>query len=186
MNNHNEEDGMNAFDLILILACLLFGWVGYRQGLIIQLISLFSWIIAVWVAYTFTDEVAPVINQWITPDDYQADDGLALLPMDKMISSGIAFLLLFFGTRLLLRVLSSFINVVGKLPIISMVNGIGGLLLAELKLVILLLIGVNLLHVLPWEVGREAVDGSVISQAILQITPDITKSIKELFLGTDG
>ena len=76
---------MNGFDMIVLL--LLAGALiqGYRQGFVMQVTSLLSCILSLWIAFHFTDELAPVLsNLWKLPDSTQ-QGWMTLVPVDKMI-----------------------------------------------------------------------------------------------------
>jgi membrane protein required for colicin V production len=174
---------MNSLDLIVIL--LLAGAVmqGYRMGLVLQAATLASWLAAAWVAWQFTDELAPVIAEtWPLPESMKSG-WLALLPVDRMIHSGISFVLLFIGTRFLLSIVVSLVNQAANLPLISWFNRSGGVIVSLLKTVLVTGMAVHLLHALPWESGRDAVRDSVIARTVLEMTPGVTDELKELFLG---
>jgi uncharacterized membrane protein required for colicin V production len=176
---------LNLFDWILIL--LLIGALiqGYQRGLVLQLASLITYFASLWVAYKFTDELAPELSKlWQMPESVQSG-WLSLFPMEKMIYSAMAFFLLFVGTKLVLSILVSVINQVAKLPVLSLFNRSGGVLFAFVKTLVVIVVVVNILHVLPWAPGQNAVKSSALAQTCLHMTPDLTKEVKDLLHGSN-
>ncbi|SEM98852.1 CvpA family protein [Lihuaxuella thermophila] len=172
---------MNHFDFILVLLLIGLCLRGYQRGLVLQAASLFGLLIGIWAAYQFTDELAPVLSETLPLPEQVSSGWMALLPIDKLIYSGLAFLILLFGSKLILSIAATILNQFATLPVVSLFNRAGGVLVALLQTVLLFIVLVNVLHVLPWTQGQDAVNESMLSQAILQITPDFTRELKELF-----
>lgn len=174
---------MNLLDLVIFL--LLIGALiqGYRRGLVSQVTSLINYILAIWIAFEFTDEFAQVISQlWSLPDS--AKEGwMAFVPVETAIYSLVAFFVLLFGTRLILSLAATLINQVANLPILSLVNRSGGVLFGVAKVLLLTFILVNVLNVIPWSTGQKAVEGSILASAVTGWTPDLTEEFNQLFQG---
>lgn len=175
---------MNLFDFILSLLLVGSSIRGYQRGLVLQAASLFGLFIGIWAAYQFTDDLAPVLSEmWPIPES--ASSGwLSLLPIEKLLYSGLAFFILLIGTKFLLSIAATLINQVAKLPVVSFFNQSGGLVLALVQTLLIFVILVNVLHVLPWQTGQDAVNESLFAQGILTITPDLTEGMKDLFKGS--
>ncbi len=167
-------------DLLCIV--ILFGAaiMGFRQGLLVQLFSLISWIVALWMAYQWSDDLAPFIKDWL----FKGDGWLSFVSIDQLVASLIAFLLLFFVVRFLLRLIQPLLGVIGKLPIVLQLDQLGGLFFSIIKSFVLMIIMVNLLHLLPWEDGQQMIENSFVAQKILSITPHLTQELKERFIGS--
>lgn len=174
---------MNGFDMIVLL--LLAGALiqGYQQGLVMQVTSLVSYLLSLWIAFHFTDELAPVLsNLWDLPDSAQ-QGWMALLPVDKMIYSAMAFFILLIGARWVLSIFASLLNQVASFPVLHSINKAGGAILGLAKVMLITFIMVNVLAVLPWSTGQEAVEGSKVAHAITGWTPDLTRELDRLFQG---
>lgn len=133
------------------LAALVYG---YMNGLIRQLVSLASLVAAYAAAFFFYEEVALVLPIWIPYPNF-ANEQLAFLSqlanMETYFYRTLAFALLFFGTRMVLSIVGSFLNIAARLPVISFFNRWGGVLLAGLEALVLITIAVNVMNVLPYE-----------------------------------
>ncbi|WP_168188595.1 CvpA family protein [Thermoflavimicrobium daqui] len=172
---------MNLFDILIIVLFVFSCIFGYRKGLFTQVFSLVSWILAIGMAYLFTDEFAPIISHLI---GFQNEETLmSLLSMDKLISSVTAFLILFVGAKLILGWIGFLLRPLFRLPVLSLLNQSSGLILGAIKISLLLIIIVNLLYFLPWTTGQRIINESLISQGILEVTPSLTEMFKALFLG---
>lgn len=82
---------MNWFDLAIIGIVLLFSAIGIIRGFIKEVLSLLSWILAFWLAFTFADSASYLLEPYIAA------------PVLRVIA---AFAALFISALLLLTVLS--------------------------------------------------------------------------------
>jgi hypothetical protein len=64
-------------------------------------------------------------------------------------------------------------------------NRSGGVLFAFVKIFVVMVVVVNVLHVLPWTPGQNAVNQSMLAKSFLKITPDLTKEVKDLLSGSN-
>lgn len=172
---------MNLLDLafVLLLAGSIFR--GVQRGLIMQATSLFGLLIGIWVAFQFSDDLAIVFSEWWSLPDSTKEGWLALLPVEKALYSIVAFLVLLFGTKFAISIVSQLLNQIASLPVLSFVNKTGGALLAVISFVLFSVVIVNVLHVLPWEAGQQAIEDSSIAQGLLAITPDLRETFMSVF-----
>ncbi len=169
---------MNLLDGLIVLLLIGGLFSGYRKGLIKETVSLLGVLAAVFVAWQFSPDLGPVLMEIIPLPETVSDSGLPLFLLAKPIYTALAFVLLFLVTRLLLSIVAKILTAVADLPVLAQINGLGGALLGFLKALLLIFVLVNLLHILPWDTGQEAVTGSSISQGILQLTPDFGESVR--------
>jgi len=101
---------MNWFDVSIITVILIFSVIGTIRGLIREVLSLVSWILAFWVAFTFADPVSQVFEPYIDA------------PVLRVIAS---FAALFVITLLLLTLASFLLH---KLLSVSGIRGIDRIL----------------------------------------------------------
>ena len=86
---------MNWLDLTIIGVVLLFAIIGIVRGFIREVLSLASWILAFWAAFSFADPISNMFTSYIDA------------PVLRIIA---AFAALFVGTLLLLTIVSYFIH----------------------------------------------------------------------------
>ena len=114
---------MNWFDVAIIAIVLLFAVIGIIRGFIREVLSLLSWILAFWLAFTFADPTSYFLEPYIEA------------PVLRVIA---AFAALFISALLLLTVISFLVH---KLLAVSGIKGtdraLGGLFGAVKGLVII-------------------------------------------------
>lgn len=168
---------MGGMDWIIIIMIVLGVIQGYRKGLIKEAASLAGIILSLFVAYKFSNDLASVLQGTIPlPESWTQGTITMLLPVEKGIYLFIAFLLLFIVTKILISIIASILTGLANLPVLSQLNGIGGALFGFVKVFVVMMVAVNLLSLLPWTTGQEAVENSSLSQGILDITPSLGDS----------
>ena len=114
---------MNWFDLAIISVVVLFAVIGIIRGFIREVLSLLSWILAFWLAFTFADTTSHLLEPYIDA------------PVLRVIA---AFAALFISALLALTIASFLIH---KLLSVSGIRGtdraLGGLFGAVKGLVII-------------------------------------------------
>ena len=60
---------MNLLDLIIILLIFLSGLIGFFRGFIREALSIIVWLIAIWLAWTFSESTAIAFFTWIDPPE---------------------------------------------------------------------------------------------------------------------
>lgn len=114
---------MNWFDLAIVAIIVLFSVIGIIRGFIREVLSLLSWIVAFWLAFTFADPASYLLEPYIGA------------PVLRVIA---AFTAIFIGALLLLTIASFLIH---KMLAVSGIKGtdraLGGLFGAVKGLVII-------------------------------------------------
>lgn len=166
---------MNIFDGILIIITLMGIAMAYQRGFILQAASVVGWIVSLVIAYRFSGDMAPYLQEIIpNPMSNQEDSGsiwAVLLDFDTWFYTIIAFLLLFFLTRLCISIIARVLNSISKLPILNFVNSILGAVLGFLQMVLISFFLIHLLFFLPWETGQIWVEESTIAYWFLGYSP---------------
>ncbi|WP_169713609.1 CvpA family protein [Paludifilum halophilum] len=163
---------MDGIIVFLIVGGLI---QGYRKGLIKEAASLISVLLALFVAYRYSGDIAPILRENVPwPDSWGSEGMIGLLPVEQALSTVLAFVLLFIVTKILVSTVASVLTGIASLPILAQINRIGGAAFGLVKVLLVVMIAVNLLQLLPWSDGRDIVKESSLSQGILQMTPDLT------------
>ncbi|SUO97603.1 CvpA family protein [Suttonella ornithocola] len=96
-------EGINILDAILGGIVIISALVGIARGLVREILSLAAWVIALWVAYKFSEQVsAQFVSQFIV------DDRISYLA-----SFGLLFILSLFAIGLLNLLIASLFNATG-------------------------------------------------------------------------
>src|SRR5690606_6115598 len=166
---------MNSWDGILLL--LSAGGVirGYRKGLILQAFSLVGAIFALLAAYRFSGDFSRVLMERFP----LSEEVIGLLPIEGILYRVVAFILLFVGVKILISIIARLLTGLFDVPVLSQINRLGGVLLNLIQVFLILFIGVHVMNFLPWEAGREAVQGSLVCQGVLKLTPGLSEQIGE-------
>ncbi|MDG5786936.1 CvpA family protein [Evansella sp. AB-P1] len=171
---------------LLFFALIVSFFVGFRRGLILQVIHLLGFVVAFIVAYLYYQDIAHYIRLWIPYPQLPADSSITLLveafSFEEVYYNGIAFAILFFGTKIVMQIVGSLFDFLAHLPILNMINRwLGGLLgLLEGLLIIVVILHVGALF--QFEIIQETIQNSSFAQMIFEYTPIISNEIKELFL----
>jgi len=129
---------MTFIDIIIVLIVAGGLVLGYRKGLIGQLASIVSWIIAIVLCYK-GGELAQDLFLAIVPS--AASWPLASITV-KTVSLAFAFVLVMLAIRLVSRLFKGALNVVN----LGLLDRVGGSLLFMFKYAFILSIGLNLLY----------------------------------------
>jgi len=96
---------MNGFDLAILGVVLVFAIIGIVRGFIKEVLSLTSWVLSFWVAFTFAETTSHVFDSYIDA------------PLLRLVA---AFAALFICTLLLLSIISYLLH---KLLSVSGIKG---------------------------------------------------------------
>jgi uncharacterized membrane protein required for colicin V production len=174
---------MNLFDGILVLLMAGSCIYGFYRGLIIQIAGLLTMIVALCAAYLLTDRLAPWLQTHFPVFDEGDQAWLHIVSIDRILYSVLAFILIFLIVKMGLSIVVHILSRFTELPGIRFFNRVGGLLLALLQSFILSVLLVYLLRTIPTETMQSTIHDSVMAPMILQVTPDLSEELRNLFLG---
>lgn len=171
--------------LIFVLLIASF-FIGFRRGLILQLIHLTGFIIAFVVAYLYYGDLASQIRLWIPYPQFSSDNPALMLieefNFEHVYYSGIAFAILFFATKILLQIIGSMFDFLAHLPILNIINGWLGGVLCFLETLLILVVVLHITALLPIEFVQDLLKDSVLAKLILDYTPIISNQLKDLWI----
>lgn len=170
---------------ILLIALLVLGVLrGIKRGFILQVFHFISFFVAFFIAVFFYSQLASKLEMFIPYPNLSGGDWalfLDTLPLEAAYYNAIAFAILFFGTKIVLSIISSMLDFVAELPLLSQVNGllgaIFGLFESYLVLFVLLYIG----SLLPIAMIQSMIEGSNIATFMIESTPIFSNQIKSLW-----
>ncbi|NGP44997.1 CvpA family protein [Bacillaceae bacterium SIJ1] len=167
--------------IIFVILCAGF-FIGIRRGLILQVIHMAGLVISFIVAFLYYKEFSQMIKFWI-PYSGGEDGTFALFAdgifLEQTFYQGVAFAVLFFGTKIILQMIGAMLDFLADLPLLSTVNrALGGAFgLIEVYLIIFVLLYVAALT--PVEQVQRSIDDSSIAKVIVEKTPILSQEIKE-------
>ncbi|MFD2169396.1 CvpA family protein [Tumebacillus lipolyticus] len=162
-------------DIIIGCGILLTALNGLRQGLVKQLVSLVGVFLAFFLARSFYDDLAPLFALIVPMPELIPDNPLLQqipgLNLEEQLHGGMAFILVFIVIFLLIQMAGSLIDLIAKLPGLSLLNRVLGLVLGAILGVIFAAVLVNVLALLPYDQLQQALTGSQLAQELLAKFP---------------
>src|SRR5690554_1679057 len=111
---------------LLFMSLVIFFFVGFRRGLILQLVHLVGFFVVFIVANIYFRDLAHYIRLWIPFPELSTESTVTLLvdafQFEDVYYKGIAFAILFFGSKIVLHIVGSLFDFLANLPILNMVN----------------------------------------------------------------
>lgn len=172
-------------DLILLLVLVLGFFIGFRRGFILQIIYFAGFVAAYIVAYFYFDDLAPYLKLWVPFPAPSEDSPLSFLletfNLEKAYYRAVAFVALFFGTKIILHIIGSMLDFLADLPLLSTINGWLGGALGFVEVYLLIFIVLYLGALTPLDIVQSIMNESVIAKGIIENTPIVSGKIKELW-----
>ncbi|WP_416151444.1 CvpA family protein [Salipaludibacillus sp. HK11] len=174
---------MLSFILFFILIISFF--VGFRRGLILQVVHLVGLFVSLAVAYLYYQEVAHYIRLWVPFPQLSEDSSFQLLVesfnVEAVYYNGIAFVALFFISKILLQIVGSLFDFLAHLPILHFLNGWFGGILGFLEGLVVVTVLLHLAAVIQIDLVQATLQGSSFAQMIFDYTPIISDELKEIW-----
>jgi uncharacterized membrane protein required for colicin V production len=170
----------------IILTLLVVGFfIGIKRGFIMQTVRLLSSIAAFIVAYMYAGKLGPKLDLWI-PFPAIGDQGfLNEFVKDTTVETAyyhlIAFFIIFTGTKIILFVIGSMLDVLARIPVLKQVNSIAGGALGLVEVYLLIFVLLIIGSKLPVESIQYSMQSSYLSEIIVEKTPFISEGIKNLW-----
>lgn len=171
-------------DLILLLL-LIFGILrGIKRGLIVQAFHFVSFLIAFFVASRFYESFAGMLEMYIP---YPPLDGEtwaffeATFNLETAYYSMIAFVVLFFITKIILSIITAMLDFVAELPLLNLVNKGLGALFGFFEQYLVLFIIVFVISLLPVAQIQSLIADSNIARFMIEQTPIFSNRIMSLW-----
>jgi uncharacterized membrane protein required for colicin V production len=176
---------MNGLDLA-VGALLLFGLVlGYRRGLVCQLVSLGGFIIAYFIAWRYADRVSPYLAKLLPLKTFAGygkyEFAVRDLHADDYILHFLSFALLFAGVKIGLTFAGTFLNFVAKAPGLNGLNRWAGAALSLLEFGLFVVIAVQVLSLLPSDRIQGWLSHSSSAPYLLGLVPTLTSGLTAIW-----
>lgn len=172
-------------DLILIVLLVLGILVGLKRGLILQVVHLAGFVLAYIVAYHFSADLAPNLK-WIPYPNLGEGSGMVSffsgIHAEDAYYRAIAFLILFFGTKILANMLGSMLNLAASIPVLKQINKLAGGIFGFAEVYLVLFILLFAAGLLPMNNVQSALKDSSLTGTIVNHTPVLSDKVKELWL----
>ncbi len=153
---------MDIADWIILAVIVFSAWDGYRSGLITQLVRLLGTVLAYIAAWQFHGALEPPIKKWLLANVLKNANSLKDVPIVNLLSAGgsmnelattianvIAFGIVFYVALIVIRYLGHLLNTVFRLPGLSFLNRLAGLVAGLVVAVLLIAVLINFAAYIP-------------------------------------
>lgn len=178
---------MNWFDLMLLSLIAVYMISGFFRGLVKQLFSMFGFLIVLALAFfgsRFLNRPAarlldPLLNipaqETLQIPGVDAAVGRAV----ELVAGVLVFLVLFVILSVLLRRLSGSFHWINKLPVVGLINRLGGAVVGLVIGAAISYLLISLSQLTPLPVLASAVSGSAVAAWAEQYLPQTTAALRE-------
>lgn len=160
---------------IIIAVCLIIGFiVGFRRGLLLQLMHFISMFASYIIAYMYYQPLAKKIYNYIpfmtVPDDVSKFI-FHHIDLEKAYYNVVAFAIIFFASKIVIQVIVSLFDILSNLPILKHLNKFFGGIFGVIEVYILLFIALYILVMVPHEAIQNKIKQSTLATTIVTKTP---------------
>lgn len=177
---------MNWFDLVMVLmlACYLF--TGYRQGLAMQLMGMFSFFLSLILALLGSrllgERLATLLPlEGLQPAGDVLETGMGLPSnwIATLAASVFCFIGLFIIFQFIFRFAARELKFLNRLPVVGFANMLLGGGLGFLKGTLFIIILISSLSLAPVALIEEALDESLLARTVGYCLPMVTGALKD-------
>ena len=175
-----------TMDLILIIVLLSGFLMGYIRGGILQIFHLLGYVIAFVVARLFNEDFGLFLSKIIPYPNITDETSMWTLfvnatNLEAAFYNAIAFLILFFIIKFMVRRIAKVFNLVTKLPVIRFLNRVIGSGLGFLQAYLVLFVVLFLLALTPTESMQSLIAESNVATFIIGSTPVLSDLFKTMW-----
>ncbi|WP_433743529.1 CvpA family protein [Falsibacillus pallidus] len=173
-------------DIAILVIFIMGFFVGLRRGFILQLIHMIGFAAAFIAAYFYYDELAPKLRLWIPYPSLDNSSTLKMIfdggGMDEAYYRAIAFVIIFFAVKIVLHIIGSMLDFVTNIPVIKQLNVWAGGILGFIEVYLIIFILLYIGALLPIAAIQEALDKSIIAEAMIKNTPVFSERLQEWWI----
>lgn len=148
--------------IIIVLACL-FIYFGYRKGFLSQLLSIFSFVVIVIVAWNLSPWLAKSLN--VIPIEWAPyQDTILAQFFYSYANQLVIFVMIVILAIVGIFVLKPIILLVGKMPLISTVNSLAGAVFGFVETALFLMVLLFVLHTPLVSNGEEVIQSTILNE----------------------
>lgn len=186
---------MGALDIVIILLLIMFAVVGWKQGVIKEVVQLVGMIIILVVSFNFKDELGNIFCKWLPFFEFTNSPVEGMISLNILIYQLLGFLAIFIILyavySLLLKVSGVLQKLVDWTIILLIPSKIGGLIVGLLEGYILIFILLLLILGLPTNMTSNYRNSEMVNKIVYE-TPvlstaakDVTNTFKDMYDLTD-
>lgn len=171
---------------LIIIIVLIFGiLMGIRRGFVLQLIHLIGFFVSIIVASIYYKELAGHLSLWIPYPELTNDSAWALflnsMPLENAFYNAVAFLIIFFATRIILQIIGYMLDFLARFPVLRTMNKLLGAILGFVEMYILTFFVLFILALLPVTSVQDKLASSFLAKLIVKHTPILSNLTENLW-----
>jgi uncharacterized membrane protein required for colicin V production len=178
---------MNWFDLLLFGLIAVYMLSGFFRGLVKQLFSMFGFLIVLALAFLGSRFLSRPAAQLLGPLLNIPDQEVLQIPgvdaavgrVVELVAGVLVFLVLFVILSVLLRRLSGSLHWINKLPVVGLINRLGGALVGLAIGVAISYLLISIAQLTPLPLLADAVSGSAVTVWAEQYLPQTTAALRQ-------
>ena len=182
---------MTAIDIVVLLLLVMFGVVGWKQGIIKEAVQLVGMIIILVIAFMFKGELGNIFCKWLPFFNFNGSpiEGMTTLNilLYQVLGFVIIFTVLYAIYTIILKLSGVFQKILDWTIILLIPSNIGGLIIGLLEGYILLFVLLLIITGLPASYTSNFTNSNLV-QTIVYKTPilssaskDVTSSMKDIY-----
>lgn len=186
---------MTAIDIVIILLLVMFGVVGWKQGIIKEAVQLIGMIVILVIAFMFKGELGNIFCKWLPFFNFNGSplEGITTLNilLYQVLGFVIIFTVLYAIYTIVLKLSGVFQKILDWTLILLIPSKIGGLIIGLLEGYILLFVLLLIITGLPASYTSNFTNSNLV-QTIVYNTPilssaskDVTNSMKDIYVLVD-
>lgn len=186
---------MGAIDIVIILLLIMFGVVGWKKGVIKEVVQLVGMIAVLVISFMFKDELGNIFCKWLPFFEFTGSPVEGMVSLNILIYQLLGFFAIFvvlYGIySIILKLSGIFQKLVDWTLILLLPSKIAGLIVGLIEGYILIFVLLLLILVLPANVTGNYQDSKLVNQIVYE-TPilssaanDVTTSLKDIYNLTD-
>ena len=186
---------MTAIDIVIILLLIMFGVVGWKQGIIKEAVQLIGMIVILVIAFMFKGELGNIFCKWLPFFNFNGSpiEGMTTLNilLYQVLGFVIIFTVLYAIYTIILKLSGVFQKILDWTIILLIPSKIGGLIIGLLEGYILLFVLLLIITGLPASYTSNFTNSNLV-QTIVYNTPilssaskDVTNSMKDIYVLVD-
>ena len=182
---------MTAIDIVVLLLLVMFGVVGWKQGIIKEAVQLVGMIIILVIAFMFKGELGNIFCKWLPFFNFNGSPIEGMTPLNILLYQVLGFVIIFTVLyaiyTIILKLSGVFQKILDWTIILLIPSKIGGLIIGLLEGYILLFVLLLIITGLPASYTSNFTNSNLV-QTIVYKTPilssaskDVTSSMKDIY-----
>ncbi|AOM82298.1 CvpA family protein [Salisediminibacterium beveridgei] len=170
---------------LIVLGLIVGVLSGYRRGIVLQLVHIAGLIIAFVVALRYYQPIGDELRLLIPFPQLAEGSEVSILNeeygREMVFYRGMAFVGLFFLTKIVAQIVGSMLDFLANLPILNFFNQWLGAFFGLIEAVVIIVVLLHFASLIQWDFLQTALNHSSLAQWFFNSTPVISERLVEWF-----